>query len=84
MDAQTKPSVGECALGMERRSNDVAVKDVQICHRKEEYASGMEQRLSTNVAAEKDVQIMLKKEEYVLDMGQLSNDAAMKDAQSML
>ena len=37
-------STEECALGMEQRSNDAALEDVQTYLRKEECAGGMEQR----------------------------------------
>ena len=40
----------------------------------------MGQRLSPNYAAEKDV-ILSSKEECALDMGQMSNNTAVKDAQ---
>ena len=67
---------------MEQRSNDVAVKDVQIKLRKEECALGMEQRSSD--AAVKDVQTILIKEVCAKGMEQRSNDqfAAKKDAQT--
>ena len=42
---------------MVQRSNDAALKDVQIKLPKEEFASGMGQ--SVNYAAKKDAQIML-------------------------
>ena len=48
---------------MEQRSNDAAVKDVQIMSSKEECALGMEQRSSQSYAAAKDAQTMLRKEE---------------------
>jgi hypothetical protein len=38
MDAQIKPGVEECVLGMGQRSNDAAVKDAQIKLSKEECA----------------------------------------------
>jgi hypothetical protein len=44
-------------VGIVQRSNDAAVKDVQIKSEMEECARGTEQRLSANYAAVKDAQI---------------------------
>ena len=53
---------------MGQRSNDAAVKDVQIKLSEEECARGMGQRESTNYAASKDARIMFRREEYAKDM----------------
>jgi hypothetical protein len=70
----------ECALSMEQRSNDAAVKDAQIQLRKEECARGMGQRSIDAVSM--GAQIKLRKVECARNMGQglKSNDAAVKDA----
>ena len=49
--------VSKCALSMEQRSNDAAVKDAQGYLGREECALGMVQRWNTNDAAVKDAQI---------------------------
>eukprot|EP00985_Skeletonema_marinoi_P014918 scaffold7624_cov110-Skeletonema_marinoi.AAC.3 len=71
-----------CALSMEQRSNDAALKDALTRRRKEECATGTGQR--PNDAAAMDVQINQGKEECASDMEQRSNDAAAKDAQMYL
>ncbi len=53
-------SLKECARDMVQRSNDAAVKDVQIMFTVEECARDMVQRSS--YAAEKDAQIVFKEE----------------------
>ena len=49
---------------MEQRSIDAAVKDAQVLLSREEYASGMEQKMHPeNDVALKDAQILSLKEE---------------------
>ncbi len=80
MDVPIKPTE-ECARSTARGSNYAVVTDAQMEPSKEECASGMEQRKNTNDAAARDAQINLKLEECAFDMGQSSNDAALKGAQ---
>ena len=63
MDAEIKPGVEECVLGMGQRSNDAAVKDAQIKLGKEECALSMGQ--TSNDAAVMDAQTKLSVEESV-------------------
>ena len=64
-DAQIKLSKEECALGMERRSNDAAWKDPQIKPSKEECVLDMGQRSNDMNALLMDAQIVHRKEECV-------------------
>ena len=61
---------------MVRRSNDAALKVAQILFKKEECASGMEQRGQKGNAALKGVQTKPSAEECALDMGHGEKDAA--------
>ena len=77
----------EYALGMEQRRNDAAVKDVRTKLRKEECASGMEQRKNYTYATLKDVRTLLSEEECAGGMEQRSqrirrNSAALNGVQT--
>jgi hypothetical protein len=75
MDAQTKQSVEECALGMgqHRHANNAAPKDVQIKSSVVEYVGGMVQR-SNDDATEQNAQITSSKEECAESMGPTTNN----------
>ena len=68
MDVQIKLGIEECALSMEQRPNDVAVKVAQIKSSREECVLGMGQ--SANYAALKGAPIKLSKEECAPDTEQ--------------
>ena len=71
-----------CALSMEQRSNDAALKDALTRRRKEECATGTGQR--PNDAAVMDVQINQGKEECAFGMVRRRNDAALRKAPSQI
>ena len=79
MGARIMPSEEECVSSMgQKYTNDAASKDAQIKLRREEYASGMEQR--SNDAVLRDAKVIFRGEECALNMEQGSNDAAAKVA----